>query len=146
MRIEKGHVAGGELNGQTTPLDLGLIKMVSQKKDCVGKKMSERPAFLEPDRPVLVGLKPKNRQTKLTGGAHFLNIGAKPSLDDDQGHVTSTAYSPSLNSWIGLGLLKNGKNRMGDTIRSVDFMRKTDELVEICDPIFLDPNGERLRG
>jgi len=146
MRIEKGHVAGGELNGQTTPLDLGLIKMVSQKKDCIGKKMSERQAFLEPDRPVLVGLKPKNRQNKLTGGAHFLNIGAKPSLDDDQGHVTSTAYSPSLNSWIGLGLLKNGKNRMGDTIRSVDFMRKTDELVEICDPIFLDPNGERLRG
>ena len=111
----------------------------------MGSEMCIRDS-LEPDRPVLVGFKPKNRKTKLTGGAHFLNIGAKPSLDDDQGHVTSTAYSPSLNSWIGLGLLKNGKNRMGDTIRSVDFMRKTDELVEICDPIFLDPNGERLRG
>jgi sarcosine oxidase subunit alpha len=146
MRIEKGHVAGGELNGQTTPLDLGLIKMVSQKKDCIGKKMSERPALLEPDRPILVGFKSKDNHTKLTSGAHFLNIGAKPSLDNDQGHMTSTTFSPTLNCWIGLGLLKNGRSRMGDTIRAVDFMRKTDELVEICEPIFLDPMGERLRG
>jgi len=146
MRIEKGHVAGGELNGQTTALDLGLIKMVSQKKDCIGKQMSERPALLEPDRPILVGFKAKNSHTKLTSGAHFLNIGANPSLENDQGHMTSTTFSPSLNCWIGLGLLKNGRSRLGDTVRAVDFMRKTDEPVEICEPVFLDPTGERLRG
>ncbi len=146
MRIEKGHVAGGELNGQTTPLDLGLGKMVSQQKDCIGKHMSERPAMLEPDRPIFVGLKPLNGTSKLTGGAHFLDIGMKPSLSADLGHMMSTAYSPVLQSWIGLGILKNGRERIGETIRAVDFMRGTDIEVEICDPVFFDSNGERLRG
>ena len=146
MRIEKGHVAGGELNGQTTPCDLGLSKMVSQKKDCIGKHMSERPALLDPERPILVGVKVTDTKSKLTGGAHFLDIGSQASLDNDLGHLTSVTYSPNLNRWIGLGLLKNGRNRLGETIRAVDFMRKTDVLVEVCDPVFLDVDGERLRG
>ncbi|MEI6574153.1 MAG: sarcosine oxidase subunit alpha family protein [Alphaproteobacteria bacterium] len=145
MRIEKGHVAGGELNGQTTPRDLGLIKMVSQKKDCIGKHMSERPAMLEPDRPIFVGLKPKNPNAKITGGAHFLDKGAKPSLENDLGHMMSVAYSPMLKSWIGLGLVKRGRERIGDTIRAVDFVRGTEFDVEICDPVFFDPEGARLR-
>jgi len=33
MRIEKGHAAGNELNGQTTVSNLGLGGFVSQKKD-----------------------------------------------------------------------------------------------------------------
>ncbi|MEY4092129.1 MAG: sarcosine oxidase, alpha subunit, partial [Pseudomonadota bacterium] len=146
MRIEKGHVAGGELNGQTTPRDLGLIKMVSQKKDCIGKHMSERPAMIEPDRPIFVGLKPKNPNAKITGGAHFLDKGAKPSLANDLGHMMSVAYSPMLKSWIGLGLVKRGRERIGDTIRAVDFVRGTEFEVEICDPVFFDPEGARLRG
>ena len=32
MRIEKGHVAGNELNGQTTARDLGLDRMMSPRK------------------------------------------------------------------------------------------------------------------
>jgi len=146
MRIEKGHVAGGELNGQTTPRDLGLGKMVSQKKDCIGKHMSERPAMLEPDRPIFVGFKPLDRSSKLTGGAHFLEIGTKPSLSSDLGHMMSVAYSPTLQTWIGLGILKSGRERIGETVRAVDFMRGTDIVVEVCDPVFFDPTGERLRG
>ena len=33
MRIEKGHVAGPELDGRTTATDLGLQKLLSSKKD-----------------------------------------------------------------------------------------------------------------
>jgi len=146
MRIEKGHVAGSELNGQTTPRDLGLIKIVSQKKDCIGKHMSERPAMLAPDRPILVGLKPKNPKSKLTGGAHFLDKGAKPSLENDLGHMMSVAYSPMLKSWIGLGIVKRGRERIGETIRAVDFVRGTEFEVEICDAVFFDPEGVRIRG
>jgi len=146
MRIEKGHVAGGELNGQTTPRDLGLGKMVSQKKDCIGKHMSERPAMLEPGRPIFVGFKPVNDKCRLTGGAHFLDIGTKPSLSSDLGHMMSVAYSPTLQTWLGLGILKNGRERIGDRVRAVDFMRGTDIVVEVCDPVFFDPTGDRLRG
>jgi methylglutamate dehydrogenase subunit C len=40
MRIEKGHVAGSELNGTTTAYDLGLGRMMSKKKDYIGRVMA----------------------------------------------------------------------------------------------------------
>ena len=58
MRIEKGHVAGNELNGMTTAADLGLGRMMSKKKDYIGRVMADRPALLAEDRPALVGFKP----------------------------------------------------------------------------------------
>ena len=39
MRIEKGHVAGPELDGRTTATDLGLQKLLSSKKDFIGSKV-----------------------------------------------------------------------------------------------------------
>ena len=42
MRIEKGHAAGNELNGQITAQNLGLEKMMSKKKDFVGNVLSRR--------------------------------------------------------------------------------------------------------
>src|SRR6202008_4846395 len=36
MRIEKGHVSGPGMNGQMTARDLGLGRLVSAKKDCIG--------------------------------------------------------------------------------------------------------------
>ena len=50
-RIEKGHVAGNEINGQLTARDLGLGRMMSKKKDYIGRVMAQRAAPLEPDRP-----------------------------------------------------------------------------------------------
>ena len=37
----------------------------------------------------------------------------------DQGYVTSAVYSPILNSNIGLGLVKNGSERLGEKMRLV---------------------------
>ena len=42
MRIDKGHFAGNEINGQTVARDLGLGKMMSQKKDYIGRSMAQR--------------------------------------------------------------------------------------------------------
>ncbi|TIR65286.1 MAG: hypothetical protein E5X18_30040, partial [Mesorhizobium sp.] len=52
MRIEKGHVAGPELNGTTTAADLGLGKMMSTKKDFIGRVMAGREALVAPNRQV----------------------------------------------------------------------------------------------
>ena len=107
---------------------------------------SRRPQLDSYGRLATVGFKPKDDMSKITGGAHFLDLNAKPSLEADLGHMMSVAYSPILKSWIGLGILKNGRARLGEYVRSVDFMRGTDIVVEVCDPVFFDPNGERLRG
>ena len=47
LRIEKGHAAGGELNGQTTAPTSGSARMVSTKKDFIGAAHGAAPG---PDR------------------------------------------------------------------------------------------------
>ena len=59
--------------------------------------------------------------------------------------ITSVAYSPSSNHWIGLGLLVGGMARAGETVMMVDFMRNAFIEAEVCAPVFVDPKGERLR-
>ena len=98
MRIEKGHVAGAELNGQTTARDLGLGRMLSKKKDFIGRVMAERPALADPERPALVGLKPVDPGERLRAGAHFLALGAAATAQNDEGYMTSVAYSPHVSA------------------------------------------------
>ncbi len=105
LRIEKGHPAGGELNGQTTAHDIGMGKMLSTKKDFIGRFMAARPALTDPQRPTLVGLKPVEPGARIRAGSHLLPKGAEPTATNDQGYVTSIAFSPSLGHWLGLGLL-----------------------------------------
>ncbi len=145
MRIEKGHVAGNEINGQTTARDLGLGRMMSTRKDYIGRVLAERPGLTAADRPTLVGLKTVDRAQRLRAGAHFIPQGAEPVARNDQGHMTSVAFSPSLGHWIGLGLLAHGPTRHGEHVRAWDPVRGGDVLVEVCDPVFYDPAGERLR-
>ena len=78
-------------------------------------------------------------------GAHLFNPGDRVHRETDQGYVTSTCFSPTLNAHLALGFLKNGRARHGQTIRIVDHMRKTDVQAEVCDPVFLDPQGVKLR-
>jgi sarcosine oxidase subunit alpha len=144
MRIEKGHVAGNELNGTTTAADLGLGRMMSKKKDFIGRVLSERPGLNDPERPSLVGIKPVDQSQRLHGGAHFLALDATPSLENDEGYLTSVAYSPMLGHWIGLGFLKRGPERQGERLRAFCPIRSGDAEVEVVSPLFFDPEGARL--
>jgi len=146
LRIEKGHIAGNEINGQTTARDLGLARLLAKNKDYIGRVMAERPGLTDPDRPALVGVKPLERVERLFAGAHFIAQGAQPVAENDQGYVTSVAYSPTLGHWIGLGLLAGGPRLLGKRVRAWDTLRGADVLVEVCSPVFYDPQGERLRG
>jgi len=146
MRVEKGHPAGNELNGQTTAADLGMGRMMSKKKDYIGRVMANRPGLTDPARPVLVGLKPVDHQQRLRAGAHLLAPGAKPVAANDEGYVTSAAWSPTLGHSIALGLLTRGPERHGKRIILHDPVRGGDVEAEVCDPVFVDPDGVRLRG
>jgi glycine cleavage system aminomethyltransferase T len=145
MRIEKGHAAGNELNGTTTAADLGLGKLLSKKKDFIGRVLAARPGLNAPDRPVLVGVIPVNRVTRLYAGAHFLSIGAQPTLENDAGFLSSVAFSPTLHTWIGLGFLSRGAARAAECIRCHDPVRGADVEVRVTSPCFYDPDGERLK-
>jgi len=145
MRIEKGHVAGNELNGQTTAHDLGLGRMLSTKKDYIGAVMARRSGLVDPARPRLVGFVPVDRGQRLGAGAHFVAPGAAAKAANDQGFMTSAAFSPTLGHWVGLGLLVDGPQRVGERVLAVDPLRGRSTAVEVCDPVFVDAPGERLR-
>ncbi|MDC1383567.1 sarcosine oxidase subunit alpha family protein [Candidatus Puniceispirillum sp.] len=146
MRIEKGHVAGNEINGQTTARQMGLGQMVSQKKDSIGLVLSRRPELVRDDDYELVGLKPVDPAISLTAGAHFIAIGADSTAENDEGWVTSVAYSPHLKTFIGLGYIRRGSKRHGDIVRAVNLLADEDIKVELTSQHFLDAEGVRLHG
>jgi methylglutamate dehydrogenase subunit C len=146
MRIEKGHVAGGELNGTTTAADLGLGKMMSTKKDYIGRMMAQREGLIDPLRACVVGIRPVDPADKLRSGSHLLTRGTRPSMANDQGYITSVAWSPMLNLWLGLALLSNGRKRIGEVVHVFDGLRNIHMLGEICDPMHFDKDNARLHG
>ncbi len=145
LRIEKGHPAGNELNGQSTPRMLGMGHMVSAKKDSIGAVLSRREDLDGPGRLRLVGLRPLDPADPLVAGAHLLPRGAPMTAASDQGWVTSAAFSPHLGCAIALAFLAHGDSRTGETLRAVDPLGGTDVAVEVVSPHFIDPDGEKLR-
>ena len=139
MRIEKGHATGNEINGTTTALNLGLGRMVSKKKDCIGNTLSERDGLNEPDTLRLVGLKPVDATQTVTAGGHLMNKNGPVDAAHDQGYVTSAAYSPNLGFSIGLAFVKNGAERMGEVMRLVNPLEGSETEVEIVSAHFVDP-------
>ena len=146
MRIEKGHPAGNELNGRTTAGDLGMGRMMSKRKDFIGRVLAQRPGLVDPHRPRLVGLKPVLPGVMLRGGAHLVGLTDKPTTENDQGYITSAAWSPTLGHSIALALLRRGAERHGEPICVHDPLRSADIEAVVCSPVFFDPDGGRMRG
>jgi heterotetrameric sarcosine oxidase alpha subunit len=144
MRVEKGHVAGGELNGTTTATDLGLGKMMSAKKDYIGRMMAGREGLIDPSRQCVVGIRPVDKRDKLRSGSHLLKKGDKPSMANDQGYITSVAWSPMLNEWLGLALFSRGRERHGEIVQVFDGLRNIHMLAEICEPVHYDRENKKL--
>ncbi|NNE53399.1 MAG: sarcosine oxidase subunit alpha family protein [Sulfitobacter sp.] len=146
LRIEKGFITHAEIEGRATAFDVGMGRMISAKKDCIGKTMAARPGLVEETRPQLVGLKAVEHMKVITAGGHLYEVGAEAKNGNALGHVSSVCFSPDVGGYIGLGFVRNGPARHGDVIRLVDGLRGLETEVEICHPVFLDPEGGRVRG
>jgi sarcosine oxidase subunit alpha len=66
--------------------------------------------------------------------------------EHDEGYVTSAAWSPNLGHPIALALLRDGPSRHGERIMVHDPVRGRPVKAEICSPVFIDPEGKRVRG
>jgi sarcosine oxidase subunit alpha len=146
LRIEKGHVAAMEMDGRTTPDDLGLSRLVAQDKDFIGKRSLARPALARADRRQLVGLIPRDRRTPIPRGSQLVVDPERPAPNPIVGHVTSTCYSPTLKHPIALALLARGRARYGETVFAMSPLTNTVLQVEVAQHVAFDPKGERLRG
>jgi heterotetrameric sarcosine oxidase alpha subunit len=146
MRIEKGHVAGAELDGRTTPADLGLGRMVSAKKHFVGKAMLRREGLTAPDRLRLVGLEPMDGVTPIPAGANLVHDPNARAPMPILGHVTSATYSPTLGRPIALALMKPSADADGRMVVAAAPLINAVVPVRVVSPVFFDPAGERMHG
>ena len=146
MRTEKGHVAGPELDGRTTADDLGLGRMMSQRKDYIGRWLAQRSGLTGTGRVQLVGLKPVKGGDTFRMGAHLVTEPGEIGPDVSQGHVTTSVYSPACDHFIGLALLKDGRSRAGERVFVVSPLHDEQVEAEVTGPVFVDPDGERMRG
>jgi len=143
LRIEKGHVAGSEIDGRTTLDDLGLGRMASRRKPFVGEVLRHREALTDPERPRLVGLVPVDSAARLRSGA-ILQPSGGPHRGHGLGYVSATTYSPQLGHDIALGFVKGGMRREGDVVDACHPLAGEVVAVQITSPRFFDPEGERL--
>jgi len=146
LRIEKGFITHAEIHGRVTAFDIGMHRMISRKKDCIGQTMAARPGLIEEERQQLVGLKPAGSVKQLTAGAHLFAPQADATRENSEGYVTSVGFSPTLSSFLGLAFLARGRARHGEKIKLVDHLRGIETLCEVCDPVFFDAEGGRARG
>lgn len=142
LRIEKGHAAGNELNGQTTAQMLGLGRMVSGKKDAIGAVMSRREGLANDPRR-LVGLMPIEAEGTMVAGAHLFTPDAPRNLDHDRGWVTSACYSPHVGRSIALAYLADPVE--GETVIAANPIEGGELTCRVVSPHFVDPDGGRLR-
>jgi sarcosine oxidase subunit alpha len=144
LRIEKGHIAGAEIDGRTTLRDLGFGSFASTKKPFIGSVLRKRPALEDPARPSLIGLEIVGEAGARAGSLLFSRDAAIKG--HGEGWVSSTTYSPALKKNIALALLARGPDRIGETIKVVDFLGNQTALAKVVSSHFFDPEGFRQNG
>jgi len=143
LRTEKGYVhIGTDTDGTTLPGDIGFGRAIQRKAaNFVGRRSLMRPAAEDPGRLQLVGLLPADGRSPLPVGAQ---IAAAPPPTLTEGHVTSSYWSPELESPVALGMLARGSQRLGERVRA-HYLGTTIEAIVVKTP-FVDPGGARLHG
>ncbi|RWA88212.1 MAG: sarcosine oxidase subunit alpha family protein [Mesorhizobium sp.] len=144
LRIEKGHIAGSEIDGRTTLKDLGLEGFASGKKPFVGSVLRKRPVLLDAMRPSLVGLEIAG-DIGARAGSLLYGLNA-PTKGHGEGWVSAVTYSPSLKKNIALALLSRGPQRFGETIQVIDFVGNQRLEAKVVSHHFFDPEGRRQNG
>jgi sarcosine oxidase subunit alpha len=122
----------------TVPDDVGFGAAVARKRsDFVGRRSLSVAENRRADRMQLVGLRALDETQPLVAGAHLVETGTV-------GYVTSACQSPTLGASIGLGLLRGGRARTGETVQVFD--NGTRSSAKVVAPVHYDPEGIRING
>jgi len=145
LRAEKGFViVGQDTDGSVTPIDLNLAWCVANDKpfSYIGKRGMQRQDCLRTDRKQLVGLRARDPEVVIPEGSQAVRNPDETKPMTMVGHVTSSYFSASLGHGIAMGLIKDGLNRLGETVY---FPQANGEVLEAvtCSTVFLDADGRR---
>lgn len=143
LRVEKGFLSlGHEADGTVDPYDLGMgWAMARGKGDFIGLRSVLLRRAGGSVRRELVGLLPDDPGAQLPEGAPITPGGRREA---SEGLVTACVRSVVQDRWVGLGLLEQGRARMGEVVR----IRLPDRTIpaRVVAPVFHDPEGQRMRG
>jgi methylglutamate dehydrogenase subunit C len=143
LRIEKGHVAGLELDHRNTLDDLGLGRMAGKEKPYVGRELRMREIYQAPERWSLVGIELMEEGARLRGGA-ILFSASDEIKGHGRGYITSVTWSTELNKFIALGLYQGGLKHEGEDIICAYPLKGENVKARIVSPHFIDKAGARL--
>jgi sarcosine oxidase subunit alpha len=150
LRIEKGFLhVGSDTDGSTIPDDVGFGAAVARKNvDFIGRRSLLLPENRGSDRLQFVGLRPAGCGDRLVAGAHLVDeatmVGASSNVGPSAGYVTSACASPTLGRDVALGLLRNGRVRLGETVTVFD--AGTRHRAVVVPTGAYDPASVRLHG
>jgi sarcosine oxidase subunit alpha len=121
-RMEKGYLhVGTDTDGSTVPNDIGFGAAVAKKTtDFIGRRSLFLAENLRPDRLQCVGLQCIGDPRAFNAGAHLVDSKVVQLPRRTSGYLTSACASPTLNAHVGLGLLSNGRARLGETMYVID--------------------------
>ncbi|MFF1252284.1 sarcosine oxidase subunit alpha family protein [Pseudarthrobacter sp. NPDC058329] len=149
LRAEKGYpIVGQDTDGTVTPQDAGMEWVVSKAKEFVGKRSYARTDAQREDRKHLVSVLPVDDSIRLPEGTQLVEKGrsTNPAYGPVpmEGFVTSSYHSAALGRSFGLALIKNGRNRIGETLVAA----AGDQLVDVvvAETVLFDPEGTRKDG
>jgi methylglutamate dehydrogenase subunit C len=142
LRIEKGHVTGAELNGNTGAHDLGFERLLKKQGDFIGRVLAQRPALTSPERLQLAGVRPTDRAQRLRNGMQLVTREAPAA---SLGYITSSTPSVELEGWVGLALLAGARLRIGTRLIGTSPVHGERVELEVVSPHMLDPENARVR-
>jgi sarcosine oxidase subunit alpha len=145
LRLEKGYLhVGTDTDGSSTPDDVGWGHVARNKDtDFIGRRSLLRPGNLDPERKQLVGLEPLDPQQAMRPGGHLLlGAGRRPPAPTD-GWITSAAHSPALGRHVALGVLRAGREKLGETVTVCDGGETFE--VRVVRPVFYDSDNDKLK-
>ena len=144
LRTEKGYLhVGTDTDGTTTPDDVGWGQIARKKnRDFIGRRSLFRPGNMENGRLQFVGLRCNQPGQALIAGEHLLmGQGRQPPAITD-GWITSACFSPSLERYIALAMLRNGRGHDGATVTVCGARNRY--TAEVAPPTHFDPENRRL--
>ena len=143
LRVEKGFLSlGHEVDGTADPFDLGMGWIMSREKlHAIGRRSVDIRRKSGKPRRELVGLLPDSNGELVPEGAPITPDGARVA---SEGFVSACVWSVVNKEVIALGMLSNGRARIGETI----FIRDRKRIIKavVTKPCFYDPTGQKLRG
>jgi sarcosine oxidase, subunit alpha len=142
LRAEKGFIViGKDTDGTTLPHDLGVAGPRDSREDeYIGRRSLFMPVASDPRRKQFVGLSVASGEALLPTGAHVTSGAGRARRS--QGYVTSSYLSPTVGRPIALGLVEDGRSRIGETVSI--FHLGAERRATIATPVALDPEGQRL--